>query len=216
MQNCLKPTWYIDCDHPEIKKYNQTHLQGTGSAEEKAVKLFYLVRDGWPYNPYSINMGKHHFKASNILMQQFSFCIPKAVLLAALAREQGIPSRLGFADVRNHLSTQRFRELMKSDIYIYHGYTELYLHDRWVKVTTAFNKSLCNKFGVRPLEFDGRSDSIFHEYDTQGRRHMEYVRERGSYNDLPYEEIYQTFKKHYPDVFKFFENGGGGNFENEV
>lgn len=205
VQKYLQPTWFIDSDHPKIKEYNQKHLTNKKNALEKAVTLFYLVRDNWRYNPYSLKMKRECFKASSVLKIQSSFCIPKAVLLAALAREQGIPSRLGFADVRNHLSTERFQRIMDSDIYVYHGYTELYLDHHWVKATPAFNKALCDKFGVKPLEFDGRSDSIFHEYDKEGRKHMEYVKDRGVFGDLPFDDIKTAFYEYYPKVFEMLK-----------
>ena len=133
-----------------------------------------------------------------VLRRERDFCIPKAVLLAALARARGIPARLGFADVRNHLATPRLLQAMGTDLFIYHGYTELHLEGKWVKATPAFNLGLCEKAGVKPLEFDGRSDSVFHQYDRSGRRHMEYVRDHGSYADLPYAEILAAMREAAP------------------
>jgi hypothetical protein len=64
-----------------------------------------------------------------------------------------------------------------------------------VKATPAFNLSLCTRFRVKPLEFDGMSDSLFHPFDEDNRRHMEYVRDRGSYADVPAEEIRRVFAR---------------------
>jgi transglutaminase-like putative cysteine protease len=146
-------------------------------------------------------------KASSILQKKSGYCVSKAVLLAAVARHQQIPSRLGFADVTNHLSTAKLRERMGTDLFIYHGYTEMYLNGKWVKATPAFNLSLCIRFKVKPLEFDGTKDSIFHECNTLGQKHMEYVRDHGHFADLPFEEIFEAYGKTYP---KFFEHFGGG------
>jgi transglutaminase-like putative cysteine protease len=176
------------------------------------VKLYYVVRDEILYDPYYGGEERRYFRASDCLRAKRGFCIPKAALLAATARSVGIPARLGYADVRNHLSTKKLLELMGGDLFIWHSFTELYLEGRWVKATPAFNLSLCERFGVHPLEFDGRHDSLFHEFDREGRRHMEYVRERGNYADVPYEEIVADFKKTYPRWMMLVREGKRGNF----
>ena len=107
---------------------------------------------------------------------------------------------MGFADVKNHLCTPRLRALMGTDVFYYHGYAELYLRDRWVKATPAFDRGLCDKFGVLPLEFTGLADSLFHPYDRSGRRHMEYVHDRGGHDDVPVAEIMAEFERSYPGL----------------
>jgi transglutaminase-like putative cysteine protease len=128
--------------------------------------------------------------------------VPKAALLAACARADGIPARVGFADVKNHLTTPALRERMGSDLFVYHGFTELLLDGKWVKATPAFNIELCRRFKVKPLEFDGREDSIFHPFDEEDRRHMEYLRDRGSHADVPVAEIMQAFREAYPVLYR--------------
>jgi hypothetical protein len=76
------------------------------------------------------------------------------------------------------------------------------LEGKWVKATPAFNVELCQRFRVKPLEFDGREDSIFHPYDAEDRRHMEYVRDRGSHADVPVAEIMQAFREVYPVLYR--------------
>jgi transglutaminase-like putative cysteine protease len=132
------------------------------------------------------------------------FCVGKASLLAACARSAGIAARVGFADVKNHLTTPRLAETMGSDLFVYHGYTELSIEGKWVKATPAFNLALCTRFRVKPLEFDGRRHSIFHPFDEDERRHMEYLRDRGAYADVPVVEIQQAFRDAYP---KFYSLG---------
>jgi transglutaminase-like putative cysteine protease len=136
-------------------------------------------------------------KASKTLAIGHGWCVSKAVLLAACCRSVGIPARLGFADVRNHLTTERLRQRMRTDIFFWHGYTDIFLDGRWVKATPAFNIELCQKFGLLPLEFDGRNDSLYHPFDAAGNRHMEYVNQRGVYSDLPIQEIIETFRREY-------------------
>jgi hypothetical protein len=113
----------------------------------------------------------------------------------------GVPARVGFADVKNHLTTPALHARMGTDLFVYHGFTELWLEDRWVKATPAFNLELCRRFKVKPLEFDGREDSIFHPFDEDERRHMEYVSYRGSHADVPVAEIMRVFRELYPGLY---------------
>ena len=192
----LAPTLLIDSDHPAVLEFSR---RATGAdARERAVSLYYLVRDGFRYDPYRIDLTPGGMRASRVLEVGYGWCVPKAALMAAAARAIGIPARVGYADVRNHLSTERFRELLKTDLYIWHGYTELWLDDAWVKATPAFNLSLCERFGTLPLDWDGRTDSLYHPYDREGRRHMEYVNQRGSFDDMPLPRIAADFAAAYP------------------
>lgn len=194
----LAPSEFIDCNDPEVRAFAQKTTAGAADAVSRAVKLYAAVRDDIFYDPFYVGDAPTYFRASDCLRANRGFCIPKAALLAAAARSVDIPARVGYADVRNHLSTKKLLDLVGGDLFIWHSYTELYLEGRWVKATPSFNLSLCKRFGVRPLEFDGRHDSLFHEYDQEGRRHMEYVRERGHYPDVPYDTIIADFKKMYP------------------
>jgi hypothetical protein len=65
---------------------------------------------------------------------------------------------------------------------------------------------------VKPLEFDGRHDSIFHPFDADDRRHMEYVRDRGSYADVPVEEIQRVFREAYPGLYKLGRDAARESF----
>ena len=195
----LEPTAMIDSDHPTVQAFALTHATGT-SNRERAVALFYAVRDGFRYDPYRVNLAPDGMRASAVIAAGHGWCANKAVLLAAACRAAAIPARLGFADVRNHLSTERLRQMMKTEVFAWHGYTDIWLDGAWRKATPAFNRSLCDKFGLLPLEFDGVHDSIYHPFDKSGQRHMEYVRQRGVFNDLPLEAIAATFRDLYPTV----------------
>ncbi len=207
---------FIDSSDADVRAFAQGEVGGTGDDVLRAVKLYYAVRDKILYDPYYFGDARSYFRASDCLRAQRGFCVPKAALLAAAARSVGIPARVGYADVRNHLSTKKLLELTGGDLFIWHSYTELYLEGQWVKATPAFNLRLCERFGVRPLEFDGRQDSLFHEYDHGGRRHMEYVRQRGHFPDVPYEEIVADFKKMYPRWLAAVAAGGRRDFAREA
>lgn len=198
----LTPTVTIDSDHPEVIAYAAEVTRGLSSPREKAVALYLAVRDRVMYDMMVDNFSRDIFKASYCLNAKRSFCIPKAVLLAATARAQGIPARLGFADVTNHLATPKMLEMLGGDYFAFHGYTDLFIEGKWVKATPAFNARLCSFFKIKPLEFDGLSDSVFHEFSADGHKHMEYLVSHGTFADMPFGLMIETFRKHYPDWFE--------------
>lgn len=211
MREYLESARYIDSAHPKVAAFAAGHA-GDGTERERAVSLYYAVRDEIRYNPFLDFSDDAVFRGSACLETGQGFCIGKAALLAACGRAAGIPSRVGFADVKNHLTTPALRERMGSDLFIYHGYTEFHLEGRWVKATPAFNRELCERFRVKPLEFDGREDSIFHPFDADERRHMEYLRDRGTYADVPVEEITRVFRDAYPVLYALRGNAAGETF----
>ena len=197
MQTYIQSTPTIDFNHPAVQEFVNKHSGNDNNPVKQAVSLYYAVRDKIRYDPYSINLTVEGLRASTTLINGRGWCVAKAILLAACCRRLKIPARLGFADVRNHLSTKRMREQMNTDIFYWHGYTSIYLDGKWVKATPAFNVELCNKFSLRVLEFDGTGDSIYHPFDLNGNRHMEYLNDRGNYDDVPIDEIIATFRKAY-------------------
>lgn len=201
VEDCLQPSRCIDSDHPAIVAYAAALTDPRNSDQDNAVALYYRVRDGIRYNPYAVADTVEAFLASTTLQAGEGWCVPKAILLAALCRGAGIPARVGFADVRNHLSTERLRATMQTDIFYFHGYTSIYLNGCWIKATPAFNIELCDKFGLRPLEFNGLEDSLYHPFDVAGNKHMEYINDRGEHLDAPLEELLANFRQHYPNMF---------------
>ena len=200
MKEYLTSAQYIDSAHPAVRAFSEQHLKGSND-RERAIALYYAVRDEIRYNPFLDFTSPEAFRASSVLAADQGFCVGKASLLAACARASGIAARVGFADVRNHLTSPRLAETMGSDLFVYHGYTDLYLDGKWVKATPAFNLALCERFRVKPLEFDGRADSIFHPFDKDNRRHMEYLRDRGVHADVPVDEIQHAFREAYPRFY---------------
>ncbi|MGF1600014.1 MAG: transglutaminase family protein [Acidimicrobiales bacterium] len=193
----LTTTEFLDHDDPAVRRFASETVGDAEDDRTRAVRLFFAVRDGWWYDPYSADHDRAAFRASTIVGQPRSWCVPKSILLTASARSLGIPARLGFADVRNHLQSETLRAKMGTDLFVFHGYSELLLDGTWLKASAAFNIELCERFGTRPLEFDGRSDALLHESDLAGNRHMEYVRLRGSYDDFPFEEMMTAFAEVY-------------------
>lgn len=212
----LQPTDFIDSDSPVVAAYARQAINGAMTKEEKAIRLYTTVRDGIQYDPYRIDFTRHDFRASTIIGKGYGYCVAKAIVLTAAGRWAGIPSRLHFADVRNHLTTERLKKLIKTDVFFFHGYTEFLLGGRWIKVTPTFNSTLCARFRVKPLDFDGEHDAIFHPYDMEGRRHMEYVKDHGLFSDVPYEKIIEVFKTHYGVFFQKGKPVAAGAFDREA
>ena len=202
MNRYLQSSTFINADHPDIISFAQKHTSPTQTPIEKAISLFYRIRDGWRYNPYHVEVIPEGYKASNLLArtpQQGGHCIDKANLLAACARALGIPSRLHFANVRNHIGTEKLEEMLGTDVLAFHGYTEMYLEDKWVAATPAFNRELCDYLKVMPMEFDGKTDAVFQEYDRAGGQFMEYLHDYGHFADLPFDLMIQAWQRHYPN-----------------
>lgn len=202
MERYLQATEFFDYHHPELQTWIAAQLAGVSEDPVAQVKALYLaVRDSISYNPYAFRTEPKTFSASYALTTGESYCVPKAVLLGAAARSIGIPSRLGLADVRNHLSSPKLIEWLRSDVFHMHGFIELYLNGRWVKATPAFNRQLCDLMGVEPLAFDGVHDSIFQEYTDSGEAHMEYLTDHGVFEDVPRAFIVAEVKAAYSHLF---------------
>lgn len=193
----LAPTSIIDSDHPSVCAYATKVVMGSSDPIEQAKRLFLAVRDGVRYDPYTPFHRAGDYRASSVLKRGRAFCVPKASLLCALGRTSGIPSRVGFATVRNHLVTKQLAEMMGTDLFVYHGFVEFYLEGIWVKATPAFNAELCHRHHVVPLEFNGREDAMFQAYNLENRKFMEYVEDLGIYSDIPVDAIVKGFKRVY-------------------
>ena len=185
----LEPTNTFDCDSEAIYSKAQELTQGLKRDIDKAKTLFYFVRDGIEYNLYVKKHMPEHFRASNTLARGKGYCVQKAVLLVSLARAAGIPARLGCAKIRNHLVPQKVLDILKSNIFPWHGYAELYLAGTWVKATPAFDLKMCRERRLIPVEFDGRSNAMFPSHNEDGKPHIEYLLDRGPFDDVPLDEI---------------------------
>ena len=196
----LSPTAFIDSDNPVVRDFVAEVTEGATDEHEVVARLFAAVRDGIRYDPYNVSGDPADYTASNVLRSDRGYCVQKSVALTAAARAAGIPSRLGFADVKNHLQSERLREMMGTDLFVWHGYSTFFVGGRWTKASSAFNRELCERFGVAPLDFDGREDALLHPFSGDGSRYMEYVHDRGTYADLPLDEILAGIRETYaPD-----------------
>ena len=210
----LAPGVFIDSDSPQIRSFVMQTIANLAEPRASILRLYATIRDNIIYDPYVNFADPANFRASGVLSAGRGFCVGKSALLAAGARSLGIPARLGFSDVRNHLTSPRLYEKIKTDIFLWHSYTELYLSGRWVKATPAFDRALCERAGLKPLEFDGVTDSLFHPFDQAGRRHMEYLNDHGTFADVPFDTIQAEFLRTYPALMS--SNGLAGDFRSEI
>lgn len=210
----LQSTAYLDYQHPAI----QTFIEGLegDTPREKAVALYYRIRDDIHYNPYTFSDGEPSLKASYAASRDEAFCVPKSALMVAGCRALGIPARMGLADVRNHLSSPRLLAWLGTDLFVMHGYASVFLDGKWVKCTPVFNKGLCEKFGIHPLEFNGSEDSLFHEFNAAGHKHMEYVTDHGTFADMPVAFIFNAVKQTYPHIDVTSGVRKDGSLETEI
>jgi transglutaminase-like putative cysteine protease len=214
MDPFLAPARFIDSDNAAVVAFARDAVSAISDPRGRVMRLFEIVRDQIAYDPYVDIADEANFRASSVLKARRGFCVGKAALLAACARAVGVPAGVGYADVRNHMTTPRLYQLMKTDIFVWHSYTDICLDGIWLKATPTFDRAVCERLGLKPLEFDGRSDSLLHPYDRGGRRHMEYLRFRGTFADVPFETISRALMEEYPDLVA--QRGIKGDFRREV
>jgi len=206
-QDLLGVTPFLDYDHPVVREFVGQALDGTETTPtEKAVALYYAVRDDVFYEVYDADLSRDGLKASNVATRRQGFCLHKSVLYAACCRAVGIPARLHYGKVRNHLASDRLRKHIGGDVF-FHGLTAVHLDGKWVKATPVFNGLLCKLYGLTPLEFDGTSDSLYHPFDADGRKNMEFLVDYGGFDDLPYEFVMDQMRSNHPD---FLDTDGTG------
>ncbi len=196
----LSPAGFVDSNDPEVVSFAQQAVAGVQGEKARSIALYNAVRDGISYNPYLDYSRQETYRASDVLKAGQGFCVGKAALLAACARAVGIAARPGYADVRNHITSKKLHDLVQTDIFYWHSYTELFVDGKWVKCTPAFDAVLCARAKLAPLEFDGEHDSLFQPFDPAGRQHMEYLQDRGPYADVPFDTILAEFKRLYPKL----------------
>lgn len=194
----LSPAEYIDSDHPSIAAKAREIVGSTSDPVGKARALYQAVRDGIRYDPYIDYTDRESYRASSVLAKGHAYCVGKASLYVALARASGIPARIGLADVKNHLATQRLLDTVGTDVFAYHGYVEIMPGQDWIKATPTFNVTLCQKLGVPPLEFAGDSDSLLQPFDANGRIFMSYIAQHGTFFDVPAKFLMAEMKRIYP------------------
>lgn len=202
MKPYLAETYFFNADDLSLQAFvDELQIPENSSPLEKAILLYYEVRDRFLYDPFNIRIEGENLRATQLLKDGRGHCIDKAAFFISACRVLGIPARLGLAKVKNHMGTAKLEKLIQSDVLVPHGYAEVYLNGKWLKCTPAFNCSLCEKLGVAPLEFNGEEDSVFQAFDREEGGFMEYLEDYGSFDDLPLEFIITLLQKNYPHLF---------------
>lgn len=197
----LKATYYLDFKDPAIQELIAPFKNSPISDAEKVIRLYTLVRDQWRYDPYNISFSKESFKASNISKNPSGNCIEKSILLISLLRGLGFPARIQLAKVKNHIAAEKLIEKFGTSELTPHGMVNVYLNDKWLKMSPAFNKTLCEKYNVDPLDFDGENDSFLQQFNKEGTLFMEYLEDYGFFDDVPLDFMKANFLEHYPHIF---------------
>jgi transglutaminase-like putative cysteine protease len=200
MTEYLKPTYFLDYENEEVRAFAEKHTDRTNTQLQNAVSLYNAVRDTWYYDPYYLDLRPEGSRASTVMKRRSGHCVSKAIVLAASARYIGIPSRLSFYIVCNHIATERIERFLGTNKLVFHGAAELLLEEKWVKATPAFNTALCHKLNVEVLDFTGLEDSVFQQFDRTGNTFMQYLHEYGAFADVPHDYMISEWKKHYGTV----------------
>jgi Transglutaminase-like superfamily len=200
MDNYLKATNYLDYNQPSIQFFC-AEIELILNTTEKAVALYNKVRDHFQYNPYHLDLRKEKLQASAIVGKRKAWCVEKAIIFASCARYMGIPAKLGFAIVTNHIGVEKLKKYLLRDEIVFHGYVSVFLNDNWVKCTPAFDPRLCKFSGVPLLEWDGKNDAMFQAFSGD-QKFMEYIHHYGEFDDVPQELMQNEMKKYYPHLFK--------------
>jgi transglutaminase-like putative cysteine protease len=198
MERFVTPTYFIDSDTNLVLETANKIIGDSEDIREKVTRLFYWTRDKIKYDAYTLTSFKRHYKSSRIIQEKKGWCVQKAVVLASLARAVEIPARLHFADIQNHQTTEKLKNHIGTNIFLYHGYTDFFIGKKWIKATPAFNKELCDKYGLPVVEFDGLNDAILPEFTLNGEKYIDYLKDRGTAHDLPFKEIFRVFVENYP------------------
>jgi len=195
----LQSTEFFNFNKQSVSKKAIEITEDLKTDKEKAIALFYWVRDKIKYNmlTYIPNI-KANFKANVTLRRQNGFCVSKSILLSSFARAIGIPARIHLVDLINHKVSQKVIDLMGTNVMYVHGYSEFYLNRKWVKLTPSFDPKTALKGKFLPMvEFDGENDAIFPKFDNEGHQFGEYLTDRDVHADLPLEAIEKIFEENY-------------------
>jgi len=200
MKEYLCETPFLDFKHGSFDAFT-AGIDPELPEKEKAIALYFLVRDAFLYDPYHLDLTNEGLKASNVLSKKRSWCVEKSSVLAACLRKFGIPSRLGYAIVTNHIGVEKLTHYLRREEIVFHGFVDVFLDGKWVKCTPAFDQRICRISGVTPLDWDGETDSLFQEFD-QGKKFMEYKHFYGTFSDVPIELMNAEMKAYYPHLFE--------------
>lgn len=201
----LTPAEFIDSNNPAVIDYAHQVTNGLKYDTEKAVELFYSVRDDFKFDLGHIDLHPSKLKASALVKRGIGTDIEKSTLLAAAARAVGIPSRVSFANLRSNLTAEQLGNVLQSDMLVFHSYVELWMGNHWVKLSPAFNREACDYLGLPPLDFGIPEEKVFKKHHKRKHKYLKYVHDYGDFPDLPYDLYISELRKYYPHLFKIVD-----------
>ena len=197
----LESTYFIDFESEPVQDLVSEFKNDAISPKDRAIGIYTKIRDRWKYDPYSITLTPEYYRSSHIASQPSGNCVEKSILLVSCLRAVGVPARLHLGKVKNHIAVERLTEKFGSNELTPHGMVQAQLNGKWLKMSPAFNASLCARFDVEPLDFDGENDSFLQQFNREGSLFMEYVDDYGHFEDVPLEFMKQNIREHYPHIF---------------
>lgn len=202
----LQETYFFDFSSVAIQSYIHCYKKGKISKKEIAIDLYHRVRDGWRYDPYDLSFEKESYKSSTIIQKSKGHCIEKSILLISCFRGLEIPARLRLSKVKNHIAVERLTEKFGTNVLTPHGSVDVCIDNKWIKLSPAFNASMCKISKVPPLDFDGENDAMLQKFNDRGDKFMEYIEDYGYFKDVPLSFMIQNVKDHYPSIFDKDDN----------
>jgi len=190
----LRPTAYIDSDHPDVIARARALCGGCRTEKEKLERIYRFVRD-FPYDILAAfrYLAEGRRQASDVLHAGTAFCMGKASSFVALCRAAGIPARIGFQRLHcpdKPFMSEEVRALWGDRTLPWHSLGEAYLAGRWLKLDATIPAPVAAAKG-RPYtrEFDGEHDIPTVEGPI--------LKELGSYADYPKDvaEWYEAMAK---------------------
>ncbi len=194
LDECLRPTTYIDADHPDVVARARDLIRGCTTEKEKLERIYYFVRE-LPYDILAAfrYLAEGRRQASDVLQAGTAFCMGKASSFVALCRAAGIPARIGFQQLHcpdKPFMSEEVRQLWGDRTLPWHSLGEAYFAGRWLKLDATIPGPVARAKGLPyAREFDGEHDIPTVEGPI--------LKELGSYADYPQDvaEWYEAMAK---------------------
>jgi hypothetical protein len=175
----LIATRLCDCDNPWIREKAEEIVVGASNPEEKALEIFYYVRD-----KIRFSLAYSQSKASHTLKRGYGECGNKTNVQITLLRAAKIPARFRWTQVK----TEVLQHLIADFVYknmppvASHFWCECYLDEKWVSCELLLDKilydgmlmeGLITKDQIPTIDWDGKTDLILlNPWITEDRGHL--------------------------------------------
>ncbi len=86
MNEFLKSTYFVDYENQIISDFVNSKIEDSMNVKEKAIAIFYAVRDEILYDPYRIVLKPEFMKASSVISRKYGYCVEKSLVLTTCFR----------------------------------------------------------------------------------------------------------------------------------